>query len=261
MKDLKDRYCSVCRKFLRNRPWTGDESKAASFAAREVVRKRYVTILENRTPEQIAEEEALYMEIKRLELERDSSAPSPASNLDRQTLWKTSCGSRASPATPSPATPSAPKRRVAVRATSTAYRGAALTLPPPTQELAYDVQHCITRTDAGAAASEGRVPARVPLLPQDALTQELAPKVTQVLVVLGVSLTRLVMPTQGNLVLLKGPVDATAVLMERKAVEKNRLGMKSTARPTTAERRTAGATRWGWKWMGGTKRTGECKPW
>ncbi|KAJ7719653.1 hypothetical protein B0H16DRAFT_1897090 [Mycena metata] len=32
MKDLKDRYCSVCRKFLRNRPWTGDESKAASFA-------------------------------------------------------------------------------------------------------------------------------------------------------------------------------------------------------------------------------------
>jgi DNA methyltransferase 1-associated protein 1 len=34
---------------------------------REVTRKKYVLSLENRTPEQIAEEEALYIEIKRLE--------------------------------------------------------------------------------------------------------------------------------------------------------------------------------------------------
>jgi hypothetical protein len=26
MEDLKDRYCSVCRKLIRNRPWTGDEN-------------------------------------------------------------------------------------------------------------------------------------------------------------------------------------------------------------------------------------------
>jgi DNA methyltransferase 1-associated protein 1 len=25
-QDLKDRYCSVCRKLLRNRPWAGDEA-------------------------------------------------------------------------------------------------------------------------------------------------------------------------------------------------------------------------------------------
>lgn len=36
-------------------------------ADREITRKQYVLSLENRTPEQIAEEEALYMEIKRLE--------------------------------------------------------------------------------------------------------------------------------------------------------------------------------------------------
>jgi DNA methyltransferase 1-associated protein 1 len=34
---------------------------------RELTRKKYLLSLENRTPEQIAEEEALYIEIKRLE--------------------------------------------------------------------------------------------------------------------------------------------------------------------------------------------------
>jgi DNA methyltransferase 1-associated protein 1 len=34
---------------------------------RELTRKKYITSLENRTPEQIAEEEALFVEIKRLE--------------------------------------------------------------------------------------------------------------------------------------------------------------------------------------------------
>jgi DNA methyltransferase 1-associated protein 1 len=39
----------------------------ASPSDREITRKQYVLSLENRTPEQLAEEEALYMEIKRLE--------------------------------------------------------------------------------------------------------------------------------------------------------------------------------------------------
>ena len=34
---------------------------------REITRKKYIVSLENRTPEQIAEEEALYVELKRLE--------------------------------------------------------------------------------------------------------------------------------------------------------------------------------------------------
>jgi len=94
MQDMKDRYYSVCRKLVRNRPWAGDDgsknSLLASFqfdkgklhslltpcyeflnsdfrAEREMTRKKYVASLESRTPEQIAEEEALYVEIKRLE--------------------------------------------------------------------------------------------------------------------------------------------------------------------------------------------------
>jgi len=91
-KDLKDRYYSVCRKLVRNRPWNGDELgknkilALLSFekgtdttiprpwflpytisAERELTRKQYLRSLENRTPEQIAEEEALYLELKRLE--------------------------------------------------------------------------------------------------------------------------------------------------------------------------------------------------
>jgi DNA methyltransferase 1-associated protein 1 len=74
IQDLKDRYYSVCRKLVRNRPWAGDEQSKAQLLAsfqfdkdRETTRKKYITSLENRTPEQIAEEQALYIEIKRLE--------------------------------------------------------------------------------------------------------------------------------------------------------------------------------------------------
>lgn len=92
-KDLKDRYYSVCRKLVRNRPWAGDEASKAALlsslqfdkgvkysaspsrivysisylAERELTRKKYITSLENRTQEQVAEEEALYIEIKKLE--------------------------------------------------------------------------------------------------------------------------------------------------------------------------------------------------
>lgn len=89
---MKDRYYSVCRKLVRSRPWTGDESSKIALLSsfqfdkgmlhclpsrivnshigdteRETTRKKYVASLESRMPEQIAEEEALYIEIKRLE--------------------------------------------------------------------------------------------------------------------------------------------------------------------------------------------------
>lgn len=38
-----------------------------SLSDREITRKKYILSLENRTPDQIAEEEALYVEVKRLE--------------------------------------------------------------------------------------------------------------------------------------------------------------------------------------------------
>ncbi|KAJ7781061.1 hypothetical protein B0H16DRAFT_1496958 [Mycena metata] len=265
MEDLKDRYCSVCRKLLRNRPWTGDESTKqqllSSFAfdkEREVLRKRYVTSLENRTPEQIAEEEALYMEIKRLEqnerrFKRDrddllrtiagieSGLPDVVEDevqltgltLDSKRSKKKGggAGDLDSPSTPLIAAP-LPKRAA---------------LPPPTlpKNSAYDLQHCITRTDAAGAAGAGastkaaHQPAYLRSFKMPFPKSSIAPKVTQVLVELGVSPTRLVMPTQGNVALLEELMDATAVLVETKKVVdkveydiqvlKNRLGMQSTA--------------------------------
>ncbi|KAJ7016564.1 hypothetical protein C8F04DRAFT_1342048 [Mycena alexandri] len=233
---LKDRYCSVCRKLLRNRPWTGDESTKqvllSSFAfdkEREVLRKRYVTSLENRTPEQIAEEEALYMEIKRLEqnerrFKRDrddllrtiagieSGLPDVVEDevqltgltLDSKRSKKKGGGDLDSPSTPLIATP-LPKRA----------------LPPPTlpKNSAYDLQHCITCTDiagpAGAAASTkaAHQPAYLRSFKMPFSKSAIAPKVTQQL------------------------MDAKAVLVETKKVVdkveydiqvlKNRLGMQS----------------------------------
>lgn len=90
-QDLKDRYYSVCRKLIRNRPWAGDEASKVMLLSsfqfdkgtcllginqrilkflvleRELTRKKYLASLENRTQEQVIEEEALYIEIKKLE--------------------------------------------------------------------------------------------------------------------------------------------------------------------------------------------------
>ncbi|KAJ7178968.1 hypothetical protein C8R46DRAFT_1159681 [Mycena filopes] len=253
MEDLKDRYCSVCRKLLRNRPWTGDESTKqqllASFAFdkdREVMRKRY-----------IAEEEALYMEIKRLEQNErrfkrgrddllrtiagiESGLPDVVEDevqltgltLDSKRSKKKGGGDLDTPSTPLLATP-LPKR----------------TLPPPTlpKDSAYDRQHCITRTDTGGASAAASTkaahqPAYLRSFKLPFPKSSIAPKVTQVLTELGVSSSRLVMPTQGNVALLEGLMDATAALVETKkvvdkveydiSVLKNRLGMQGEAAKT-----------------------------
>lgn len=74
MEDLKARYYAICRRLIRSRISTDDfETRSAlvltySFdRAREVERKKHVARLYSRTPEQLAEEEALYIEARRLE--------------------------------------------------------------------------------------------------------------------------------------------------------------------------------------------------
>ncbi|KAF8742882.1 SANT/Myb-like domain of DAMP1, partial [Rhizoctonia solani] len=73
-QDLKHRYYGVCRKLLRHRPWGGEEATKSQLLGsfsfdkdRETTRKEYLKGLFNRTPAQIAEEEALYIEMKRLQ--------------------------------------------------------------------------------------------------------------------------------------------------------------------------------------------------
>ena len=64
--------CSSCQVFssTRVRPCVRCRPRLTpdtNNSEREITRKKYISSLENRTPEQIVEEEALYIEIKRLE--------------------------------------------------------------------------------------------------------------------------------------------------------------------------------------------------
>ncbi|KAL8283658.1 hypothetical protein RQP46_005453 [Phenoliferia psychrophenolica] len=71
--DLKARYYSVCRKLVRNRPAADEAVRQATIASlsfdknRETDRKSYLRSLLSRTPAQIAEEDFLYVESRRLE--------------------------------------------------------------------------------------------------------------------------------------------------------------------------------------------------
>ncbi|KAG8908175.1 swr complex subunit [Tulasnella sp. 403] len=74
MQDLKARYYNICRKLIKSRPFAGDDAaKTATIQSyaydkdREIQRRVYIDGLFARTPAQIAEEEALYIECKRIE--------------------------------------------------------------------------------------------------------------------------------------------------------------------------------------------------
>lgn len=74
MEDLKARYYAICRRLIRSRISTEDmdarQQLLLTFSfdrTREVERKKHVARLFSRTPQQLAEEEALYVEARRLE--------------------------------------------------------------------------------------------------------------------------------------------------------------------------------------------------
>ncbi|KAJ7682622.1 hypothetical protein DFH06DRAFT_1278180 [Mycena polygramma] len=232
MEDIKDRYCAVARKLVRSRPWSGDDNSKQLLLSslqfdkeREVMRKRY----------QIAEEEALYMEIKRLEQnerrfkrERDDLLRTIAGIEDEMQLGGMSLDTKRS------------KKKGGGAADLDSPR------PVTAKNTAYDLQHCITRTEPpaqSAATKAAHQPAYLRSFKLPFPRAAIAPKVTQVLAELGVSHTRLVMPTQGNVALLEGLLEATSTLVETKKVVdkvefdiqvlKNRLGMQGA--PKTEE--------------------------
>lgn len=74
MEDLKARYYAICRRLIRSRISTQDVEQRQQLLLtysfdrnREVDRKKHVARLFSRTPQQLAEEEALYIEARRLE--------------------------------------------------------------------------------------------------------------------------------------------------------------------------------------------------
>ncbi|KAL9712892.1 swr complex subunit [Leucoagaricus gongylophorus] len=239
LEDLKDRYYSVCRKLVRNRPWASDEASKAMLLSsfqfdkeRELTRKKYLTSLEKRTSEQLVEEEALYIEIKKLEqnerrfkreredllrllagidsglpdiTEDDVASLGQLPTIDPKLKKRRGGIDSESPVTPSVLSAGAP----------------VIKRPQPTKNTTFDAQNCIIRTELPnntSATKAAHQPAFLRSFKLPVPKAAIAPKVTQALAELGISLSRLVMPTRDNVAQLESLLEATMALIEMKRV-------------------------------------------
>ncbi|KAF8524600.1 SWR1-complex protein 4 [Hysterangium stoloniferum] len=234
LEDLKARYYSVCRKLIRSRPWTGDESAKISLLnsyqfdkERERTRKMYVASLFARTPEQIAEEEGLYVEIKRLEQTERRFAK------EREDLMKTVAGIESGLNVHQPdeeafsglfIDPRKKKKRGDGLDGDSPSSAGPSSAPPrkvlSAKQIAQDALNCITREDASLSTAPStkttHLPAHLRSSRMPYPKASIAPKVTALLAELGVSLTRLVMPTKDNIQLMESVVEAAAALIDTK---------------------------------------------
>lgn len=258
MEDLKDRYYSVCRKLIRSRPCAGDEASKSQVIStfqfdkeREVMRKKYLLSLENRTSKELAEEEALYVELKRIEQNEKRF------KQDRERLLRTLLGAESGlPDLPidedgplgdpkkkkkgvtneldSPATPS-----------SSLFASAVPRRAQSAKSAAHDAMHCIQRTDgttpAGTTTKATHQAAYLRSFRLAYPKAAVAAKVTQIASELGVSLSRLVMPTRDTLAQHEALLEGITTLVEMKKVAdrvdqeirtaKMRLGMRESETP------------------------------
>jgi DNA methyltransferase 1-associated protein 1 len=241
---------------------------------REVMRKKYLLSLENRAPKELAEEEALYVELKRIEQNEKRF------KQDRDRLLRTLLGAECGlPDLPidedgplgdpkkrkrgvpneldSPATPSSslfasaiPKR---AQSAKSAAEGTYPSSPPlfPDQPLFFsdraiaDALHCIQRTDGitpvGTTTKTSHQATYLRSFRVAYPKAAVAAKVTQIANELGISLSRLVMPTRDTLLAHEALLEAITSLVELKKVAdrvdqdirtaKMRLGMRESEAP------------------------------
>ncbi|KAI0082524.1 hypothetical protein K474DRAFT_531469 [Panus rudis PR-1116 ss-1] len=245
LEDIKDRYFSVCRKLVRHRPWAGDEASKNSLIAsltfdkdREIARKQYVAGLENRTQAQIAEETALFLQLKRLEqserkfrkdrdellrviagiesglpdlpVEEENLANGGGLHIDTKKASKRRAGTDLE--TPTSATSAGPSN-------ATIALGPLVPKKHQTQRShANDALHCIHRTETpqGTSTKNTHTPVYLRSFKLPVPKSATAPKIAQVLGELGISHTRLVMPTRENCNRLESLIEAAAALVETK---------------------------------------------
>nr|VWO97275.1 N/A [Ganoderma boninense] len=226
--------------------WTKEETDYLFHLVRDYDGRFFVVHdrLENRTPEQIAEEDALYFELEKLkENERRFKK-------DRDELLRTLCGiesglpdiSMDDDGLASTALDTKKKKKTVAGSvepqtpiTPSASNVIALPQPPPkksaAKSAAYDALHCIVRTEVEQAAGSSTKAAHVPVhLRSYKLAQPktaIAPRVCQLLGELGISHSRLVMPTRDNLAKFASLIDAAQQLVEiKKAVDKHEQDIK-----------------------------------
>ncbi|KAJ3754894.1 hypothetical protein EV360DRAFT_96377 [Lentinula raphanica] len=232
LEDLKDRYYSVCRKLIRNRTWAGDEASKNQLLVsfqydkeREILRKKYVNSLANRTSEQIQQEEALYIEIKRLEQNERQF------KRDRENLLRTIAGIDSG--LPDVVEDDAsliiadPKKKKLKGIDLDIPQTPLLTAPvmkrPPAlnKNAVYDATHCIIRNEpppTTPATKVAHTPAYLRSYKIPYPKAAIAHKVNALLTELGVSHSRLVMPTQASCQHLESVIDAATNLVELKKV-------------------------------------------
>lgn len=249
LEDLKARYYDCCRKLIAGRPAADEQAKNLAMnsylfdKAREVNRKAHVRALLDRTPQELAEEEFLYIESRKLEQtysqtlkERESllrllgGPGSGAPRRDNDITFTTSI----SGAPPGPrlvgaaAAAAANKAANATRATAKAANASQVPVDP-----AFDAQHHITRLEpsgqvtlnsfglprSGVYSAAGpSVTLRTARMP--AVKTPLIPKVTEALSELGLS-SRLIMPTCANQERLEALQSALSQLVDlKKTVER-----------------------------------------
>ncbi|CAE6511075.1 unnamed protein product [Rhizoctonia solani] len=249
-QDLKHRYYGVCRKLLRQRPWGGEEATKSQLLGsfnfdkdRETTRKEYLKGLFNRTPAQIAEEEALYIEMKRLQQNEARFA------RDREDILRTLGGLDSGLANLNvdpdyfvtgpgsiTATAVAQEKKKKRRDTSVSASGMDLDTPgtpgsnslallglgpgnkarkTDAKQVANDILQCITRLDpptnptkSGHVAAHARS-SRIP-------TVRVSSGIHAIIGELGLSHDRLVMPTRANIEKLEGLQQAAMGLVEVK---------------------------------------------
>lgn len=195
-----------------------------------------------RTPAQVAEEDALYIEIKRLELterrfksdrdqllrtllgvesglpevvglvEEDTSFMNGGTGIDSSRKKRRGLGGEM---LDSPMTPVVPSFDVA---SASAMQQKKVN---PAKSAAYDLLHNILRTSDSTSLSSTKTAHQAVFLRSGKLPYPKAPlsqKITQALLELRVSPTRLVMPTRENVASLEILLDATTAMVEQKRV-------------------------------------------
>ncbi|OJA09305.1 hypothetical protein AZE42_03129 [Rhizopogon vesiculosus] len=237
LEELKDRYYSVCRKLIRNRPWAGDEASKAQLLNsyqfdkdRERMRKDYIASLEQRTPEEIAEEEALFIELKRLE-QNERKFKKERDDLLRTLLGIDSGLPDIVAEEDGPSALSAEgfkkkkKNANEIDIPPTPSNIISLGPPPPkraqsAKSIAYDAQHCIIRVEPppSAVTKVTHVPVHLRSFKLPAPKAAILPKVTQALTELGINHTRMVMPTRENCARLESLIEASTALIDTKKI-------------------------------------------